>query len=79
MKVDTNWLLEKIRQSEHGTVSALASKMTNKVGKKMHHSILLRIVKGERDISLADTVQLAELLGVSLEEIAKRFGFRVRR
>lgn len=76
MKVDTEWFLETIRQSEHRTVSALASKMTNKVGKKMHHSILLRILKGERDLSLSDAYQLKTLLKLSWEDIERRTGVR---
>jgi hypothetical protein len=46
--------------------------MVNSVGKEMHFSHLSKVLRGERPFLLMEAIQLAEILGVTLNEIGKR-------
>lgn len=80
--IDTEWFLEKIRAHpfnagekwgrSFGTARQLAALMTNQVGEQMDIASLTRMLKGERNMSLSEAVQISTILEVPLEEIAER-------
>jgi hypothetical protein len=80
MAIDTQWFMRKIEMSSYGSGRRLALKMVNRQGKTMDQASLVRMLNGERDMSLHEAIQLSELLNVPLSEIAERaLGQRVRK
>ena len=54
-----------------------AQKMRNSQGRVMDVATLSRIVSGERELTLNETVQIANLFGLDVREVIKRAGFKV--
>jgi hypothetical protein len=71
MKPDKEWFLSRIKDSPYGSVRQFAKAINGEHG-SIDHTMISKILSGDRSISLWEAMQFAELLGVSLDEIAKR-------
>lgn len=72
--VDKDWFESKIKESPYGSIRQLAKHMRNRLGSKMDHGMVSRMLSGERDIQLHEARQLADLLGQPMSEIIRRAG-----
>lgn len=77
MGIDKEWITAKIIE-RFGSVRQAAPHFEGRQG-PMAHTSLIRLINREdgsqgREISAYELYQFAQVLGVSMEEIAKRFG-----
>lgn len=79
MAIDTDWFFQKIEESEHCTALVLAKKMTNRQGNKMDHTILSKLLNGQRKMSVDDAVQIANLLDLDVKDVIKKAGYKLKR
>lgn len=69
MSFDTAWFLDRIAESRWKMQRDLAPQMRDRRGEPYDRASLNRLLKGEQKMLASDAVQLARLLGVSLEEV----------
>lgn len=68
--IDTAWFLARM-ESQGLSMHTLAPRVKGQSG-PLTYSNFYRLIHGERAMSLSEAEQLADLLDVSLEEIARR-------
>jgi len=67
-KADSEWFLRLVKE-RYGSLRSFAPMMG------MDHTELSRRFRGQRALTFEEAVELARLLKVSLDEMAKRMGF----
>jgi len=77
MTIDREWFKEQAKKSS-GSVRALAQELGKRQKKVVDHATVVRMFAGKRAILLEEAVLLADLFGVSLDEIARRAGLKKR-
>lgn len=68
--IDTAWFLAKI-EAKGLSIHTLVGKVEGLSG-KLTYSNLHRMIHGQRAMSLSEACQLSDILGVPLEELARR-------
>lgn len=76
-KVDTDWFMERIRESRWGSQMQLAPEITDRRGNPLDQPELSRMLRGQREMQMSEAAQLSKLLGVPLAEIFRRVGIPV--
>ena len=71
MKIDTEWFMNRINK-KFLSLRHFSEHMVTKNGKPMDVSAVSRTLRGERSMSVYEAKQIAHLLDVSVDEVAKR-------
>ncbi len=76
-RIDTAWFRAQIAASRFGSQRQLAFRMRGRESPTMDPATLNRMLKGRQPMLPAELVQMATLLGLSMREVLKRYGFPV--
>lgn len=77
-KVDRDWLVQQIT-TQYGSLRKMAPKMTLSTGEPSNIGRLSLLLNGKTEPSVSEVLQFAKLFGTDLEEILKRFGYKIPR
>jgi len=74
-KIDKDWFTERIAESQWGSQRQFVPNIeTRPSGSPMRVEAWTRMMAGEREMTLFEAVQIADLLDVSLKDIVFRMG-----
>lgn len=72
MKPDTEWFKYQI-ESRHESIRKFCKKIIGKSGNPLDVSAVSLVIRGKRQLTVDEAYQYAELLGVDVAEILKRY------
>lgn len=78
VSIETDWFIERIKESGYGSLRSLAPKIRGKLGKRLDVAALSLMLRGKREIKLGEARQLADLLMVPMGEVIRRAGVPFR-
>lgn len=69
VRINRKWFEQKIAESEHNSLRKFASAVSKKKRGWFDHTVMSKVFSGDRQLQLDEVMIIAEILGVSYNEL----------